>query len=56
MEGEEDRFGEIMRLVELAKEDIYFAAKDRELTAWIHQEGRWVPVNSLVPKDAVGRV
>lgn len=31
MEGEKDRFGEIMRLVELAKEDIYFAAKDQEL-------------------------
>lgn len=31
MENERDRFGEKMRLVERAKEDIYFAAKDREL-------------------------
>lgn len=31
MEGEKDRFGEKMRLVEKAKEDIYFAEKDREL-------------------------
>ena len=31
MENEKDRFGEKMRLVERAKEDIYFAEKDREL-------------------------
>jgi hypothetical protein len=31
MEGEKGRFGELMRLIERAKEDIYFAAKDREL-------------------------
>lgn len=31
METEKDRFGEKMRLVERAKEDIYFAEKDREL-------------------------
>ena len=31
MENEKDRFGEKMQLVERAKEDIYFAAKDREL-------------------------
>ena len=31
MENEKDRFGDKMRLVERAKEDIYFAAKDREL-------------------------
>jgi Zn-finger nucleic acid-binding protein len=31
MANEKDRFGEKMRLVERAKEDIYFAAKDREL-------------------------
>lgn len=31
MENEKDRFGEKMRLVERAKEDIYFAAKDKEL-------------------------
>jgi hypothetical protein len=28
MEGERDRFGEFMKLVERAKEDIYFAARD----------------------------
>lgn len=31
MADEKDRFGETMRLVERAKEDIYFAARDREL-------------------------
>lgn len=31
MEGEKDRFGEFMRLIERAKEDIYFAARDQEL-------------------------
>jgi hypothetical protein len=31
METEKDRFGETMRLIERAREDIYFGAKDREL-------------------------
>lgn len=31
METERDRFGETMKLLEKAKEDIYFAEKDREL-------------------------
>jgi len=31
MADEKDRFGEKMKLVERAKEDIYFAEKDREL-------------------------
>jgi hypothetical protein len=31
MDNEKDRFGDKMRLVERAKEDIYFAEKDREL-------------------------
>lgn len=31
MENEKDRFGDTMRLVEKAKEDIYFAEHDREL-------------------------
>lgn len=31
MESEKDRFGEKMKLVERAREDIYFAEKDREL-------------------------
>lgn len=33
MDNEKDRFGEKMRLVERAKEDIYFAEKDAELLA-----------------------
>ena len=35
METERDRFGEKMRLMERAKEDIYFAEKDAELIAKI---------------------
>ena len=31
MADEKDRFGETMKLVERAKEDIYFAQRDREL-------------------------
>jgi Zn-finger nucleic acid-binding protein len=31
MDTEKDRFGETMRLVERAREDIFFAAKDRDL-------------------------
>ena len=31
MEDEKDRFGDLMRLLERAREDIYFAAKDQEL-------------------------
>ena len=31
MGDEKDRFGETMKLVERAKEDIYFAQRDREL-------------------------
>ena len=31
MADEKDRFGETMRLVERAKEDIYFTERDREL-------------------------
>lgn len=33
MADEKDRFGEIMRLAERAKEDIFFAERDRELLA-----------------------
>jgi Zn-finger nucleic acid-binding protein len=31
MDTEKDRFGETMKLLERAREDIFFAAKDREL-------------------------
>ena len=33
MADEKDRYGETMRLVERAKEDIYFAERERELMA-----------------------
>ena len=33
MADEKDRFGETMKLVERAKEDVYFAEHDRELIA-----------------------
>ncbi len=33
MTDEKDRYGETMKLVERAKEDIYFAERDRELMA-----------------------
>ena len=38
MENERDRFGEKMRLVEQAKEDIYYAQRDRELIAKLKEE------------------
>jgi hypothetical protein len=38
MEGEKDRFGEFMRLLERAKEDVYFAARDQELIAKLKRE------------------
>ncbi|TMA90265.1 MAG: hypothetical protein E6J74_23985 [Deltaproteobacteria bacterium] len=37
MEGERDRFGEFMKLLEHAKEDIYFAARDQELLAQLKE-------------------
>jgi hypothetical protein len=37
MEGERDRFGEFMKLLERAKEDIYFAARDQELLAQLKE-------------------
>lgn len=40
MENEKDRYGEKMRLVERAKEDIYFAEKDRELIEKLRKELR----------------
>ena len=38
MADEKDRFGETMKLVERAKEDIYFAERDRELIEKLKQE------------------
>jgi hypothetical protein len=42
MENERDRFGDTMRLVEKAKEDIYFAEHDRELLEKIRVQLRKV--------------
>jgi uncharacterized protein len=38
MADEKDRFGETMKLVERAKEDIYFAERDRELINKLKEE------------------
>jgi len=38
MENEKDRFGDTMRLVEKAKEDIYFAEQDREVLEKLRQQ------------------
>src|SRR5215467_2487392 len=38
MANEKDRFGETMKLVERAKEDIYFAERDRELIEKLKQQ------------------
>lgn len=37
MESEKDRFGDFIKLLERAKEDVYFAAKDQELIAKLKQ-------------------
>jgi hypothetical protein len=38
MADEKDRFGDTIRLVERAKEDIYFAEQDRELLAKLRDQ------------------
>lgn len=42
MLDEKDRFGETMRLVERAKEDMYFAERDRELLERLRRQLRKV--------------
>ena len=42
MENEKDRFGDTMRLVERAKEDIYFAERDREVLEKLRRQLRKV--------------
>ena len=42
MENEKDRFGDTMRLVERAKEDIYFAERDREVVEQLRNQLRKV--------------
>jgi hypothetical protein len=43
MADEKDKFGETMKLVERAKEDIYFAERDRELMAKLRGKLQKVP-------------
>jgi len=38
MADQKDRFGETMKLIERAKEDIYFAERDRELIEKLKQQ------------------
>jgi tRNA(Ile2) C34 agmatinyltransferase TiaS len=40
MENEKDRFGDTLRLVERAKEDIYFAERDREIIERLRRQLR----------------
>ncbi len=50
MENERDRFGEKMKLLERAKEDIYFAAKDLELIEKIRSAFKKVEQKSAEQK------
>ncbi len=38
MNEEKDRFGDFIRLLERAREDVYFAAKDRDLIEKHHRQ------------------
>ncbi|HWP60675.1 MAG TPA: zf-TFIIB domain-containing protein [Candidatus Acidoferrales bacterium] len=40
MDDEKDRFGELLRLLERAREDVYFSARDRELIEKLRQRLR----------------
>jgi hypothetical protein len=46
MADEKDRFGETMKLLERAKEDIYFAERDRELIEKLKQQLKKVEKDS----------
>ena len=46
MADQKDRFGDTMKLMERAKEDIYFAEKDRELIEKLKQEFKKVDKGS----------
>ena len=48
-ENEKDKYGETMKLVERAKEDIYFAQRDRELLEKLRSELKKVDT----PGDAI---
>jgi len=47
MADEKDRFGDTMKLVERAKEDIYFSERDRELIEKLKQELKKVEKGSV---------
>lgn len=53
---EKNRFGETLQLLERAKEDIYFAQRDRELIeklkAQLHKVEMWSR-NSIAPKAMI---
>lgn len=53
MENERDRFGEKMKLLERAKEDIYFAAKDLELIEKLRSVFKKVEEKNLEQKTLV---
>jgi len=46
MADEKDRFGDTMKLMERAKEDIYFAERDRELNEKLKRELKKVDMES----------
>jgi hypothetical protein len=49
MENEKDRFGDTMRLVERAKEDIFFGQRDRELLEKLRAQLRKVDNAAAAP-------
>jgi len=49
MENDKDRFGETMRLVERAKEDIFFAERDRVLLEKLCAQLRKVDIAGAAP-------
>ena len=54
MENEKDRFGDTMRLVEKAKEDIYFTERDREVLEKLRRQLR--KVETVEARQAVPNV
>lgn len=50
MESEKDRFGDTMRLVERAKEDIYFGERDREVLQKLRNQLRKVETVGTPPR------
>lgn len=50
MENQKDKFGDTMKLVEQAKEDIYFAEREREVLAKLREQLRKVENNNTEVK------